>query len=154
MVDNPVLCWRINGIERQTFETGDSHIKWGKSERQTPYDITYMWNLRYDTGVPVVAQWKWTIYKYGANEPTHRTEKTHGRREQTCGCHGGWGRSEMDREFGVGRCKLLHLEGMSNEVLLYSTENYIQSLVMEHDGRWYEKKNGSICHTAEIGGML
>ena len=27
------------------------HTKWGKSERerQIPYDITYMWNLKYDT---------------------------------------------------------------------------------------------------------
>ena len=48
----------------------------------------------------------------------------------------------MDREFGVGRCKLLHSEWMSNEVLLYSTGNYIQLLVIEHDGRQYEKKLG------------
>ena len=42
--------------------------------------------------------------------------------------------SGMDWESGVGRCKLLHLEWISNEILLYSTGNYIQSLVMEHDG--------------------
>ena len=41
--------------------------------------------------------------------------------------------SEMDREFGVSRCKLLHLEWINNEVLLYSTENYIQSLGTDHD---------------------
>ena len=45
------------------------------------------------------------------------------------------GRSEMDRESGVGRCKLLHLEWISNEVLLYGTGNYIQTLGMGHDGR-------------------
>ena len=30
---------------------GDYHTKWSKSERerQTPYDITYVWNLKYDT---------------------------------------------------------------------------------------------------------
>ena len=33
------------------------------------------------------------------------------------------------------RCKPLHLEWMSNEVLLYSTGNYIQSPVTEHDGK-------------------
>ena len=44
---------------------------------------------------------------------------------------GGW--SGMDWEFGGCRCKQLHLEWISNEVLLYSTENYIQSLVMEYD---------------------
>ena len=45
---------------------------------------------------------------------------------------GGWGGSGMDWEFGVNRCKLLHLEWISNE--LYSTRKYIQSLVMEHGG--------------------
>ena len=35
----------------------------------------------------------------------------------------------------LNRCKLLHLKWISNEVLLYSTGNYIQSLVVEHDGR-------------------
>lgn len=50
---------------------------------------------------------------------------------------GGW----MDEEFGVGRCKLLCLEWISNEVLLYNTGNSIQSLGIESDGRQYEKKN-------------
>ena len=31
--------------------------------------------------------------------------------------------------------KLLHLEWISNGVLLYSTRNYVQSLGLEHDGR-------------------
>ena len=53
---------------------------------------------------------------------------------QTCGCCQGWG-SGLDREFGVSRCKLLPLEWLSNEVLLFSTGNYIQSFVVEHDGR-------------------
>ena len=35
--------------------TRDSHTKWSKSERerQIPYDITYMWNLKYDTNEPI-----------------------------------------------------------------------------------------------------
>ena len=49
------------------------------------------------------------------------------------------GGSGMDWELEVGRCKLLHLEWSSNEVLLYSTGNYIQSLGKDHDGRYYEK---------------
>ena len=55
------------------------------------------------------------------------TEKkqTYGLGEQTCGCQGGEGGSGMDWEFGVSRCKLLHLEWISNEILLYSTGNYI-----------------------------
>ena len=41
----------------------------------------------------------------------------------------------MDGKFGVGRCKLFHLEWISNEVLLHSTGNHVQSLGVEHDGR-------------------
>ena len=40
----------------------------------------------------------------------------------------------MDWESGVSICKLLHLEWISNEVLLYSTGNYIQSLGIDQDG--------------------
>ena len=35
----------------------------------------------------------------------------------------GRGGSGMDWEFGVNRCKLLPLEWISNEILLYSTGN-------------------------------
>ena len=82
-------------------------------------------------------------------------------REQTCGCQGlargrvGGRCRGMEGEFGLGRCKLFHLGWISNEVLLYSTGSYIQSLGTEHDGRQYEKKNvyicmtGSLCYTAE-----
>ena len=52
-------------------------------------------------------------------------KQTHGRREQSCGCQGVGGGTRMDWEFGVSRYKLLHLEWISNEVLLYSTGNYI-----------------------------
>ena len=45
------------------------------------------------------------------------------------------GGSVMDWESGVGGCKLSHLEWISNEVLLYSTRNNVQSLGAEHDGR-------------------
>ena len=51
----------------------------------------------------------------------------------------------MDWEFGVSRCKLSHLEWISNEVLLYSTGNYIHSLGIQHDGRLHEKKNVCVC---------
>ena len=52
-------------------------------------------------------------------------KQTHGHREQTCGCQGGGGGSGMYWEFGVSRCKLLNLEWISNEILLYSTGNCI-----------------------------
>ena len=65
------------------------------------------------------------------------TEKkqTHGHGKQTCGRQGGGGGSRMDWEFGVSGSELLHLGWISSEVLLYSTGNYIQSLVIEHDRR-------------------
>ena len=50
-------------------------------------------------------------------------KQTHGLGEQTCGCPGGGGGSGMDWEFGVSRCKLLHLEEISNDILLHSTGN-------------------------------
>ena len=78
--------------------------------------ITHIWQLVHST-----------------NEPFHRKEN-HGLGEETFSCQGGEGWSGMDWEFGVNRCKLLPLEWISNEILLYSTGNYIQLLVMEHDG--------------------
>ena len=41
----------------------------------------------------------------------------------------------MEWKFGVGRSKLLHLEWVNNKVLLYSTEDYIQYPVTNHDGK-------------------
>ena len=89
--------------------TRDSQTKWSKSERerQIPYDITSIWNLI-----------------YGTNEPFHRKEN-HGLGEQTCGYQRGGGGSGRAWEFGVNRCKLLPLEWISNEILVYSTGNYI-----------------------------
>ena len=51
-------------------------------------------------------------------------KRTHGLGEQTCGCSGEGRGSGMDQEFRVNRWKLLHLEWISNEILLYSTGNY------------------------------
>ena len=62
-------------------------------------------------------------------------KQTHGHREQMCGCQEGGEVSRIDCEFGVSRCKLLHLEWISNELLLYSIVNCIQSLVIEYDRR-------------------
>jgi len=43
----------------------------------------------------------------------------------------GGGGSGWDWQFGINRCKLLSLEWISNRILLYSTGNYVWSLVME-----------------------
>ena len=41
---NNAICSNMDGPR-------DYHTKWNESEsgRQIPYDITYMWNLKYDT---------------------------------------------------------------------------------------------------------
>ena len=64
-------------------------------------------------------------------------KQSHRHGEETCGCQavGRGGRSGMDWEFGVNRHKLLHLEWISNEILLYSTKVYVQSLLIEQNGR-------------------
>ena len=55
-------------------------------------------------------------------------KKNHGHGEQTCGCQ--VRDSGMNWEFRVNRCKLLPLEWINNEILLWS---YIYSLTMEID---------------------
>ena len=64
-----------------------------------------------------------------------------GHRQQTGGCQGGraWGRMEL--ETGVSRYQLLFMEWVNNKVLLYSTENYIQYPMINHNRKGYEKKN-------------
>ena len=66
----------------------------------------------------------------------------------------------MEWEVGVSRCKLLYIEWINNKVLLYSTENYIQYPVINHNGKEFLKKKvyicttESLCYTAEINSTL
>ena len=78
-----------------------------------------MWNLKYDT-----------------NEPIYETE-TESQTEQTGGCQGGGVGGGMEWEVEVSRCKLLCIEWINNKVLLYSAENYIQCLMINHNGKEY-----------------
>ena len=71
----------------------DDHTKL-ETEGYTPYDITYVWNLKYNT-----------------NE--HIFEK-----KQTCGCQGKESEGGKDGEFGTSRCKLLYIGWINNKVLL------------------------------------
>ena len=69
---NNVICSNMDG-------TTDYHTKWIKSDRegQIPYDIIFMWNLKYDT-----------------NEPIYETKQNHEHWEQIGGCKDGvegWG---------------------------------------------------------------
>ena len=44
-----------NAIYSNMDATRDYHTKWSKSERQRqiPYGIAYLWNLKYDTSEPI-----------------------------------------------------------------------------------------------------
>ena len=53
----------------------------------------------------------------------------------------------MDGEFGISRCKLIYLEWINNKVLLYSTGNYIQYPVINHNGKEYEEYIYTHIHT-------
>ena len=45
-----------------------------------------------------------------------------------------------DWEFGISICKILYAERMNSKVLLYSTGNYIQYPIINHNGKEYEKE--------------
>jgi len=68
-------------------------------ERQIPYDLTYMWNVKYDK----------------MNISMKQTDIDN-RFVTAKGGEGG-----KDWEFGISRCKLLYIEWIKNRVLLYST---------------------------------
>ena len=63
---------------------------------------------------------------------------------------------EIDWEFGISRCKLLYIEWINSKVLLYSTGNYIQYSVINHNRKQTKKKklpvSGSV--TLNIISML
>ena len=67
---------------------------------------------------------------------------------------------EMDRKFGISRCKLLQRERINSKVLLDSTGNYHQYPVINHNGKEYAREyicvsvTGSLCYTAEINTTL
>ena len=46
----------------------------------------------------------------------------------------------LEWEVWVSRCKLLYIEWINNKVLLYSTENYIQYLMINHNEKEYIKE--------------
>ena len=47
----------------------------------------------------------------------------------------------MDWKFWINSFKLLYIEWLNNEVLLYSTGNYIQYPFISHNGKECEKEN-------------
>ena len=83
-----------------------------------------MWNLKYDT-----------------NELIYETETlTDIENRLWLPRWGGvWGKQGF-WEFGISRCKLLYIERVNNKALLYSTGNYIQYPVINHNEKEYEKE--------------
>ena len=82
-----------------------------------------MWNLKYDT-----------------NEPIYETETVTDIENRLVVAKGEGVGGRMEWEVEVSRCKLLYIEWINNKVLLYSTENYIQYPMINHNGKEYMKK--------------
>ena len=69
-----------------------------------------------------------------------KQKQSHRYREWTCGCQGGGAGGGKVWEFGMSRCKLLYIGWINNKVLLYSTGDYTQYPVINHNGKEYEKE--------------
>ena len=82
-----------------------------------------MWNLKYDTNELI----------YETKRDSHIENKvmvTKGERDQ---------RDKVGVP-GISRYKLLHIKQINNKLLLYSTGNYIQCPLINHNGKEYEKE--------------
>ena len=52
----------------------------------------------------------------------------------------------MEWEAGVSRCKLLYMEWINNKLLQYSTGNYIQCPMINHNGKeYFKRRNVCVC---------
>ena len=100
-----------------------SEVK-SKRERQIPYDITYMWNLKKNYTNKL-------IYK---TEIDSQTQKTNLQLPKVKG-EGG-----INQEFGINRYTLLYIKQVNNKDLLFSTGNYTQYLVINYNGKEPEKQ--------------
>ena len=69
----------------------------------------------------------------------HKQELTH-RQKNDWWLPRGEGWEGMEWRFGINRCILLYARWINNKVLLYSTGNYTQYPVINHNGKEYEKK--------------
>ena len=87
-------------------------------ERQIPYDVTYMWNLKCGTNE--------SIYKTATDSQIQRTDLWVPRGRQ--------GEGE-DLEFGVNGCKVSCVGWMNSTVLLSSTGSCIQYPMINHNGK-------------------
>ena len=99
---------------------------WMEPETLTLSEIS---QRKTNTMIPRISRIKYLAHMNLSTEK----KQTHGHGEQTRSCQEEGEGEGWTRSLGVSRCKLLHLEWTSNEILLYSTGNSIQSLVIERD---------------------
>ena len=66
------------------------------------------------------------------------------------------GRRRKNWKSRISRCKLLYIGWINNKVLLYSTGNYIQQPMINHNGKAHKKEciSESLCCTVETGTTL
>ena len=56
----------------------------------------------------------------------------------------------INQEFGISRYKVLYIKYINNKVLQYSTGNYIQHSVINHNRKEYEKEYVYTCITESL----
>ena len=120
----------VNAICSNMHGTRDYHPRWNKSERerQITYDITYRWNLKYDT-----------------NELTFKTERLTDTENGLEGAKGG-----MDGEFGINRGKLVYIDWITSKVLRHSTEKYIQHPMINCNGKEHRSsRRGAVVNESD-----
>ena len=83
-----------------------------------PYDITYIWNVKYDK----------RTYLQNRNRLTNIENRPQVAQEERGG-------KAMEWEVGVSTYKLLYMEWMNNKVLLYSRETHMQYPMIKHNGK-------------------
>ena len=103
----------------------DGHPKRSKPdrERQISYDISYTWNKKNDTGT----------YLQNRNRLTDIENKF----LVTKGEEGGGG---IDEVYEINKHIQPQIRQINNKVLLYSTEKYIQYLLITYSGKESEKE--------------
>ena len=139
--ENNIMPFAATWTELETLRRSEGSQREKDKYHMIRY-VSRIWNLR-----------------DGTDEPVHREETNARTWRRGLWLPGGRGRHWP---LEVSRCRRLHLERRSNEILLYSTGNSIWSLAMEHDGgsTWGRKKNadgcvaGSLCWAAETDRTL
>ena len=95
------------------------------------YDITCMWNLKYDANETL------------KQKPTHVTESRLVTNRKGIG--GG-----IEWDVRGSKSRLLYIAWINNKILLYSTGNYIQYPMKNHNEKEYIHITESHCRTAVI----